>query len=122
MARRSQNTNNSPPNNTKTDRMPPAYSQETRENQLIALAIDRAEEQLRNGTASPSVIAHFLRLGSTKERLEKDILAQKRELMEAQTEAVKSAKRVEELYANALIAMRYYQGHDEVEEIDEDIF
>lgn len=122
MARRSQNTNNSPPNSAKSDRMPPAYSQETRENQLIALAIDRAEEQLRNGTASPSVIAHFLRLGSTKERLEKEILAQKRELMEAQTEAVKSAKRVEELYANALSAMKYYQGHDEVEEIDEDIF
>lgn len=121
MARKSQSMAKSPPNEFKSDRMPPAYSQETRENQLIALAIDRAEEQLRNGTASPSVIAHFLRLGSTKERLEKDILAQKRELMEAQTEAVKSAKRVEELYANALNAMKYYQGHDEVE-VDEEVF
>lgn len=113
MARRSTNTTEKSPNTTKSDRFPATYTSEARENQLIALAIDRAEEQLRNGTASPSVIAHFLRLGSTKERLEKDILSQKRELMAAQTEAVKSAQRVEELYSNALAAMRYYNGEDE---------
>ena len=89
----------------------PALSPEARENQLISLAVDVAEEQLRNGTASSQVITHYLRLGSTKERIEKEILEKQKELIEAKTESIQSAKRVEELYANALEAMRDYSGN-----------
>lgn len=88
----------------------PALSPEARENQLISLAVDVAEEQLRNGTASSQVITHYLRLGSTKERIEKEILEKQKELIEAKTKSLQSAKRVEELYANALEAMRDYSG------------
>lgn len=88
----------------------PGRTPEERENQLIALAVDRAEEQLRDGTASSQVIVHFLKLGSTKERIEKEILEKQKELIEAKTATLQSAKRVEELYANALKAMRSYQG------------
>jgi len=88
----------------------PAATPEARENQLIALATEVAEEQLRNRTASSQIIAHYLRLGSTKERLEKEILEKQKELIEAKTEALQSAKRVEELYANALAAMSEYSG------------
>lgn len=118
MSSRKTNTTGSPKDSPNSHRSPPTSSPEARENQLIALAIDLAEEQLRNGTASAQVISHYLRLGSTKDRLEKDILAQKKELMAAQTEAVKSQKRVEELYANALAAMKYYSGSDEEESDD----
>lgn len=89
-----------------------ASTPEAREDQLISLAVDLAEQQLMAGTASPSVIAHFLRLGSTKERLEKEILAEQKELVKAKTDALQSAKRVEELYAEALQAMRTYNGSD----------
>jgi len=89
---------------------PPARSPEARENQLIAAAMDLAEEQIRNGTATSQVISHFLKLGSTRERLEKDMLEQQVALAKAKTDAMRSAKRVEELYANALNAMRMYQG------------
>lgn len=89
----------------------PASSPEERENQMIALAVDLAEKQLIEGTASSQVITHYLKLGSTKERLEKEILEQQRELMMAKTEAIQSAKRVEELYANAMEAMRRYSGN-----------
>lgn len=90
----------------------PGRTPEERENQLIALAVDVAEEQLRNGTASSQVITHFLKLGSTKEKIEKEILEKQKSLIEAKTAAIQSAKRVEELYENALIAMRSYQGLD----------
>ena len=88
----------------------PALDPEARENQLIALAINLAEKQLMEGTASSQVITHYLKLGSTKERIEKEILEKQKDLITAKTEAIQSAKRVEELYANALEAMRTYSG------------
>lgn len=89
---------------------PPALTPEGRENQLISLAIDLAERQLLEGSATSQVITHYLKLGSTKERLEKEKLEKENELLKAKTEALQSAKHVEELYSNALDAMRKYSG------------
>lgn len=88
----------------------PALTPEARENQMIALAVDLAEQQLRDGSASSQVITHYLKLASTKERIEKEILMKQKELITAKTESLKSAKKVEELYASALDAMREYGG------------
>ena len=88
----------------------PALTPEARENQLIAYAVDLAEKQLLEGTASSQVITHYLKLGSSKERIEKEILEKQKELITAKTEAIKSAKRVEELYEEAIKAMRRYNG------------
>lgn len=84
-----------------------------RENQMIALATDLAEKQLMDGSAPPSVIVHYLKLGSTKERIEKEILERQKELIEAKTENLQSAKRVEELYTDAIKWMKIYSGHGE---------
>lgn len=92
-------------------KMRPALTPEARENQLISLAVDLAEKQLMEGTASSQVITHYLKLGSTKERIEREILEKQKELIEAKTQNLQSAKRVEELYENALSAMRNYSGH-----------
>ena len=89
---------------------PPPQTAEGREQEVIALAIDLAEQQLRDGTASAQVITHYLKLASRKEQLEVEIKAKEKELIEAKTEALRSAKRVEELYTNALEAMRRYSG------------
>ena len=88
----------------------PALTVEARENQLIALAVDLAEQQLRDGTASSQVITHYLKLGSTKERIEKEILAEQKELIKAKTKAYRSAEEIKELYAEAMKAMKSYQG------------
>lgn len=88
----------------------PALTPEARENQMIALAVDLAEKQLMEGTASSQVITHYLKLGSTKERLEKEKLEEENKLLKAKTEALQSAKRVEELYADAINAMKKYSG------------
>ena len=103
-----------------TKRLKPALDPEARENQMIALAVDLAEKQLMEGTASSQVITHYLKLATSKERLEKELLEQKKELMSAKTEALKSAKRVEELYADALKAMKKYSGAGMAEENIED--
>lgn len=96
---------------TKPKTIRPAINPEARENQLISLAVDLAEKQLLEGTASSQVITHYLKLGSTKERIEKEILEKQKELITARTEALQTSKRVEELYANAINAMKRYSGH-----------
>lgn len=107
--------------NSKKHNIRPSLSPEAEENQLVALAMMRAKQQLLDGTASSQVITHFLKVGSTKEKLEKEILDKKMDLMEAKTEQLKSAKRIEELYANALEAMRNYSGQSKKDdEIIED--
>ena len=94
----------------------PASSPEARENQLVALAVDLAEQQLRNGTASSQVITHFLKMGSTREKLEKEIKIEEKKLLVAKTENLNSQKQTEELYKNALNAMRTYGGGGRDEE------
>ena len=94
---------------------PPAGTPEARENQLIALAVDLAEQQLRDGTASSQVITHYLKLGSTKERMEKEMMAEQIKLLTAKTEALKSAKHIEELYADAMAAFRGYSGQGDAD-------
>lgn len=87
-----------------------AISAEERENQLIAMAVDLAEQQLASGKASSQVITHFLKLGTMREKLEKEKLEMEVKLMEAKKESLETTKKVEELYAEALAAMKEYQG------------
>lgn len=88
----------------------PATTPEARENQLISAAIDLAEKQIMDGTASAQVITHFLKLGSSRERLEQEMLAQRTELVSAKTDSIHQQERIEELYSNAIDAMRRYSG------------
>ena len=96
--------------NKATRSIRPAITPEARENQMISLAMDLAEQQLRDGTASSQLITEFVKRGSTKARLEKEILKEQKELMAAKTENLKSAQRIEELYTDAIRAMRSYAG------------
>lgn len=92
-------------------RLRPAMSDEARENQMIALAVNLAEKQLLDGTASSQVICHYLKLATTREKIEKEILEKQKELIDAKTDSIKSAKKVEEMYAEALNAMKVYSGN-----------
>ena len=94
----------------------PALTPEARENQLISLTLDLVEQRLLDGTASSQETTHFLKLATRKERLEMEILEKQKELTEAKTQALQSAKRIEELYTNALTAMRSYSGQGETDE------
>lgn len=101
-----------------------ARTPEVREQQLTASAYDLAESQINAGTASAQVITHFLKAGSSREQLEQQRLAHENELLIAKREAMASVARTEELFAEAIRAMRSYQGEDpmavESERLDED--
>lgn len=101
-------------------RRAPARSLEAREKQLISLAVDLAEKQLSEGTASSQVITHYLKQSSTTERLAKEKLVEENKLLRAKTESLKSAKKVEELYQDALNAMRSYSGQRDEGDIDDE--
>ena len=100
-------------------RRKPASTPEARENQLIAMAYDLVEQRLANGTATSQETTHLLKMGSMKARLEAEKLQKENELLKAKTEAIKSGQRVEELYLNAIKAMRSYSGQEENEDESE---
>ena len=107
------------PKNTPLTKRPAATTLDGREQQLVALAVDEAERQIRAGTASAQVVTHFLKLGSTREKLEQERIAHENELLVAKREALASQARVEELYSKALGAMRQYSGQDPIGEYDD---
>ena len=86
-------------------------SVEARENQMIALAVDLAEKQLMEGTASAQVITHYLKLGSTRNMLEREMMVEQKKLLKAKTESIESSAEVKTLVEDALRAMREYSGH-----------
>ena len=94
----------------------PALSPEARENQMIALAVDLAEKQLQEGTASSQVITHYLKLGSTREKLERERLEEENKLLRAKTKAIEDQKEMKEIYLDALKAMQRYSGNGDPDE------
>ncbi len=97
----------------------PGTTLEARENQLILLATNLAERQLKEGTASSQVIAHYLKLGTTRERLEQERLRQENALAKAKTEKYRSDSHADELYKEALTAFRSYSGSAQDDEYDD---
>ena len=110
--------NSSKNSKTAKRKSPPALTPEARENQLISLAIDEAERQLRAGTASSQIVTHYLKLGTRRYQTECAVLEKKQELLTAQADAYKSAANVEKLYSEAMAMIRKYRG--ESDETNED--
>lgn len=88
----------------------PKRTLEGEEGLLVMLATDLARKQMQDGTASSQVITHFLKLGSTREKLEKELLIQELELKKAKTRQIETYERIETLYASAIEAMKTYSG------------
>lgn len=91
----------------------PAKTPEAKENHMISLAVDLAERQLKEGSASSQVVTHYLKLATTREQLEQKKLEQETILLEAKAQALESTKQAEEKYEKALQAMRRYSGNEE---------
>lgn len=102
-------------------RRKPPTTPEGREDEMVSLAHDLAEKQIREGSASSQVVTHFLKLGSTRERLEQERLRHENELTRVKIEAIESQKRVEELYMEALNAMRSYAGNQPAPDVEDDV-
>ena len=102
-----------------TKRGRPALTPEARENQMISLAVDLAEQQLLDGTASSQVITHFLKLGSTRAELEKEKMKRENKLLEAKAKSIESSDEMKVLYENAIKAMRNYAGYGDPDEYED---
>ena len=94
----------------------PALTPEARENQLVDLAVGLAEKQLREGTASSQVITHYLKLGSMREKLERERLVEENKLLQAKTRALEDQKDLKEMYMAAIKAMQTYGGYGDPDE------
>lgn len=92
-------------------RIRPALTPEAREKQLISLAVDLAEKQLMEGTASSQVITHYLKLGSSREKKEQEKLEEENRLLRAKAKAIDSTEEIKVLYKDAIKAFRTYSGH-----------
>ena len=97
----------------------PALTPESRESQMAALAMDLVEQRLRDGTASSQETTHFLKLVSSKAKLEQERAKLENELIAAKTKALADAKEIKVLYEEALKAMRRYGGHGDEEEYED---
>ena len=124
MPRRKAYDAKSPADISGTRRRNRARTEEGRENQMIALAIDKVEERMMNGTASSQEYVHYLKLAANRktQRLENEKLELELELVKAKTEAIQSTKRSEEMFAEAIKQMTIYQGRGEPEDYDKDLY
>lgn len=102
-----------------TKRGRPALTPEARENQMIHLAVDLAERQLMDGTASSQVITHYLKLAGVRERLERERLEEENKLLRAKTKALEDQGELKTIYEDAIRAMRRYSGQDDGDSDDE---
>lgn len=100
----------------------PAMDPDTRELQMVSLAYDLVERRLREGTASAQETVHFLKIGSRRENIEREILEKQRDLTVAKAEQIKSQQHSDEVYEKAIAAMRRYSGYSMEEDDDQDIF
>lgn len=107
------------PSSTSQRKMRPALSPEAREDQLISLATNLVEKRLLEGTASSQETVHFLKLATTKARLEKERLELENELTKAKTESIRAQKRSDELFAEAIKAFKTYSGNNSAHEEEE---
>lgn len=124
MPRRKENNAVTPTDISETRQRRKARTEEGRENQMIALAINKVEERMMNGTASSQEYVHYLKLAANRktQRLENEKLELELELVKAKTEALQSAKRNEELFEQAIKHMTIYQGHGEPDDYDKDLY
>lgn len=91
----------------------PALSEEARESRMISLAMNLAEKQLEEGTASSQVITHYLKLATTRERIEKEILERQKELVQAKTDSLRANQQLSDLFSEAIRAMKEYSNETE---------
>lgn len=86
----------------------PADTPESREKQLTNMAMDLAHKQLLDGTAPPSVVQHFLKVGSSREQQEREMLTKQADLLEAKVSNMSVDRDAQEAAEKAIEAIRSY--------------
>lgn len=88
----------------------PARTPEQRNNQLIAMSFDAAEEMIRSGKATSQLLTHFLKQGTARDELEKTKLELEGQLLRARTDSLEAGEDIRALYEKAIEVMTEYKG------------
>ena len=99
---------------------PPALTPDDAEDELVSMAVELARQRLADGTASNQLVADIIKMGTAKERLQKEKLRRENEMLRAKTEAIQSQKHAEELASEAIEAFKLYAGISDYEDENED--
>lgn len=86
------------------------------ENQCVALALDLVRQRLIDGTASSQETTHFLKMASRESQLKLEMMELEKQLVAAKTDKIKSEERSEQMYQDAINAMRNYSGNGDPNE------
>lgn len=78
------------------------------------MAVDAVEQRIKDGSASAQELVHYLKLGSSRERLEQARIKQENELLAAKREALAGAADMKVLFEDAIAVMRGYQGQEPI--------
>ena len=105
---------------TATKQKLPAPNPEIAEQRCIDASFSLALRQLEDGSASPSVITHFLKMGTEKTRLERENLEKETALLKTREHAIRSAEQTEKIYSDAVQAMKIYTGQMSDEDDEDD--
>lgn len=94
----------------------PAADPEAREKQLINLAVNLAERQLEEGTASSAVITHFLKLGTVQAKVELEKAKAQNTLLTAKADSINDEKTKKQTVMDVQKALKSYDttsdGHE----------
>ena len=89
----------------------PAKNKKSREDQMIALAIQLAEKKLADGTAPTPIIVHYLRESSVRRDLELEKLKKENALLEQKAKSLANEDEQKRMYEEAIAAMKVYSGN-----------
>ena len=103
----------------KPRRRSPAKTPEERESMLISMAMDRAEQQIREGSASSQLLTHFAKLGSSREKLEQERLRSENLVLRKKLETMEAAVDLRDLMREALDSFKGYSGEDDDDDDDD---
>jgi len=87
----------------------PATSPEQRNNQLISMSFDAAEEMISSGKATSQLLVHFLKQGTARDELEKSKLELESQLLRARTDSIAASEDLRQLHMDAIAAMTEYK-------------
>lgn len=91
-------------------RRSPAKTPEERESVLISKSLNLIERQIDDGSASSQVLSLYAKLGSSRERLEQERLANENQVLRKKVESMEAAIDVKNLMEEALGAFKGYSG------------
>ena len=94
-------------------KVPAAIDPENRLQQLSGLALDKIEERMLSGKATGAELIFMAKFADPERFFKQDKMATETELLSSKRQAIEAERNTEKMYADAIAAMKHYQGRDD---------